>query len=72
MKKQDFFSELGDYLEIDNLKESSSLELTSMSILSVIALVDENFDKQLNASDLKALKSVSGLMNLIGVENFAE
>jgi acyl carrier protein len=72
MKKQDFFSELGDYLEIDNLKESSNLELTSMSILSVIALVDENFDKQLNASDLKALKSVSGLMNLIGVENFAE
>jgi acyl carrier protein len=72
MKKHDFLAELGDYLELENLNESSKLELTSMSILSVIALVDENFDKQLNASDLKSVRNVLELMNLIGTENFSE
>ena len=72
MRKQDFCSELGDYIEIENLSESSKLELTSMGILSVIALVDENFDKQLVAAELKAVKSVSALISLIGEENFSE
>ena len=72
MKKQEFYFALEEYLEIENLKESSNLDLTSMDILSVIALVDENFDKQLKASDLKSVKSVLGLMKLIGQENFSE
>ncbi|HLP05766.1 MAG TPA: hypothetical protein VK152_10090 [Paludibacter sp.] len=72
MKKQEFCSELSDCLEIENLKESSNLELTSLGVLSVIALVDENFDKQLVISELKAVKSVSALMALIGDENFSD
>lgn len=72
MKKNDFYSELGDYLEIDNLNESSSLELTSMGVLSVIALVNENFDKLLVPTALKAVKSVSELIILIGSDQFSE
>jgi len=72
MEKQEFYSALEDYLEIENVNESSSLELSSMGILSVIALVDENFDKQLIAADLKMVKGVSDLMNLIGKDNFTE
>lgn len=72
MEKQEFYSALEDYLEIENVNESSSLELSSMGILSVIALVDENFDKQLIAADLKMVKVVSDLMNLIGKDNFTE
>lgn len=72
MKKKDFFASLEDYLELSNLSENSILELTSLGVLSVIALVDENFDKQLKASELKDIKSVSELINLIGSDNFSD
>lgn len=72
MKKKDFFASLEDYLELSNLSENSILELTSLGVLSVIALVDENFDKQLKASELKNVKSVSELINLIGSDNFSD
>lgn len=72
MKKKDFFASLEDYLELSNLSENSILELTSLGVLSVIALVDENFDKQLKASELKDVKSVSELINLIGSDNFSD
>lgn len=72
MKKNDFFASLEDYLELSNLSENSILELTSLGVLSVIALVDENFDKQLKASELKDVKSVSELINLIGSDNFSD
>lgn len=72
MKKQDFFVALEDYLEITNVNESYELELTSINILSVIALVDENFDMQFKAVELKSIKIVQELMNLIGVEKFED
>jgi len=72
MKKQEFYAALEDYLEIEKLNETSTLELSSLGILSVIALVDENFDKQIIAKDLKSIKCVSDLMILIGNENFTD
>lgn len=70
MKKGDFISGLEDYLELTNLNEDSTLDLSSINILSVIALVDESFDIQLKSSDLKQVSSVQDLMNLIGIEKF--
>lgn len=70
MKKGDFISGLEDYLELTNLNEDSTLDLSSINILSVIALVDESFDIQLKSSDLKQVSSVQDLMNLIGTEKF--
>jgi len=72
MKKQDFYLAIEDYLEVENINKSSKLELSSLGILSVIALVDENFDKQLKAVDLKSVKSVSDLMGLIGLNEFED
>lgn len=72
MKKIDFFVALEDYLELSNLSENSTLDLTSLGVLSVIALVDENFDKQLKAAELKNIKSVSELISLIGSDNFSD
>jgi acyl carrier protein len=71
MKKAIFFEELKDILELDGIiDESTTLHLTSLAILSIIVLVDENFDKQIRNVDLKNVSSVKSLMVLIGLENF--
>ena len=72
MEKTKFYTELKDALELtDNLNETSQIALTSLHILSVIALVDENFDIQLKTSDLKQIDTVGKLMNIIGLEKFS-
>ena len=72
MKKTIFFDQLSEILEIENsgLNENSTIVMSSMAILGVIALADENFGKQIKISDLKQLTTVQGLMELIGIENF--
>lgn len=42
----------------------------SISLLSVIAFVDENFNQQLDPDQFKDMETVSDLMNIIGLENF--
>ena len=71
MKRSDFFSELKDALMLDDIEinETSEIHLTSLSTLSIIAFIDENFDKQVKASDIRNIHSVSDLMELIGNEN---
>lgn len=44
----------------------------SISLLSVIAFVDENFNQQLDPDQFKDMETVSDLMNIIGLENFEE
>lgn len=68
MKKSEFLSELQDALELPELHADSVLAFNSMDILTVIAFIDENFDKQVKAIDLKGVKSVTELVTLIGVE----
>jgi len=51
-----------------NLEQLESYD--SISLLSVIALVDENFDKKIDTKDFKGVKTVSDLMDVIGRENF--
>jgi acyl carrier protein len=71
MKKAFFFEELKDTLELEGIvKETTILHLTSLAILSVIVLVEENFDKQIRTVDLKNVSTVVSLMELIGLENF--
>jgi acyl carrier protein len=71
MEKTIFFEELKDTLELDGIvDETTILHLTSLAILSVIVLVDENFDKQIRTVDLKNVNSVKSLMDLIGLEKF--
>lgn len=72
MKKSDFLNELKDALmeDGDQLAENTSIKLTSLATLSVIALIDENFDKQVKAADLKNVATPGELMKVIGIENF--
>ena len=70
MKKSDFFSELKDALIIDDIEidEKTEIHLTSLATLSIIAFIDENFDKQVKASDIRNIHNVSDLISLIGIE----
>ncbi len=42
----------------------------SMSILIIIAFIDENFGVKINAKQFEEIKSVTDLMNQIGAEQF--
>ena len=67
MDKEKFMKELSDVLELEMLTESSDLELDSMKTLAIIVFIDENFNKQLTADELKKINSVNDLISLIGV-----
>lgn len=68
MKKTDFLSELEEVLELEGLTENSELLLSSLHILSIIAFIDDNFDKQFKAIDIKNIKSVKELIKLIDAD----
>lgn len=71
MDKNLFFSELKDVLEIEDetLSEESEIHLTSLSTLSIMAFIYENFEKQVKASDLRNIICVRDLIDLIGKES---
>lgn len=72
MKKSEFISELKGILEIDNkvVDETTQIQLTSLTILVVIAFIDENFNKQVASASLENVQSIADLITLIGCENF--
>ena len=76
MKTEDFINELKEALEIEdqeitletNLKDLE--EYDSLSVLSIIAMVDKNFAKQIPSSDFIKITTIKSLMDLIGKEYF--
>ena len=76
MKIDDFLNELKETLEIEDveLNEETNLkeleEYDSLSVLSIIAMIDENFGKRISGQDFQSITTVGSLMELIGMENF--
>jgi len=72
MKKSEFISELKSIMEIDNevVDETTQIQLTSLTLLVVIASIDENFNKQVASASLENVQSIADLITLIGSENF--
>lgn len=76
MKTSEFIEELREAMEIEDeeFTEETNLqgleEYDSLSILSIIALIDENFDKLLVVDQLKSITTVKSLMELVGSEHF--
>ncbi len=77
MKTSVFLEKLQEELEEDetltldtNLKALESYD--SISLLSVIAFVDENFNKKIDTKQFKDIETVSDLRDLIGKENFED
>lgn len=74
MKKSELISKVKEALEIEDtiFNETTSLSFSSMDVLSLIILVDENFNMQLKAADINRVKTISDLMSLIGNDKFTE
>jgi len=77
MKKEKFLRLLKETLEFQDIDLQISTDLTkieaydSMSVMAIIAFVDENFSKRLTAKQLSTIQTVENLMELIGMENFS-
>ena len=77
MNTQDFFLKLQEELEEEvtlqpetNLKSLESYD--SLALLTIIAFVDENFNKKVEAKHFKDIKTIDDLMMVIGKENFED
>lgn len=75
MNTQDFLLKLQEELEEEvtlqpetNLKSLESYD--SLALLTIIAFVDENFKKKVEAKHFKDIKTIDDLMMVIGKENF--
>ena len=77
MNTQDFLLKLQEELEAEvtlqpetNLKSLESYD--SLALLTIIAFVDENFNKKVEAKHFKDIKTIDDLMMVIGKENFED
>ena len=78
MKTKDFINELKEALEIEDEDQEITLETNlkdleeydSLSVLSIIAMIDKYFSKQIPSSDFVKVTTVSSLMELISKEHF--
>lgn len=77
MNTEAFLTQLQDELEEENtltldtqFKNLDSYD--SMSVLSIIAFVDEMFDKKLDTKQFKDIQSLQELKELIGAEHFED
>lgn len=71
MKKEDFFEELKDILELEdeNIDFNTKISLDSLAMLSIIAFLDENFKIKVNAEQLKNITSINDILKIVGKEN---
>jgi acyl carrier protein len=78
MKISMFLELLQETLEINNIelkidsKLNSIPQYDSLGIMSIVALIDENFNKRFKAQEFEKIATVKELMELIGIENFEE
>ncbi len=78
MKKNEFVKQLGEAceFEVESLSLSTAFEsidgYDSLSIMSIIAFVDENFNVSLKAAQLREATDFNSLINLIGIDKFED
>lgn len=72
MNMQDFIEKFAEAIEmesIDGLKEDTRFrgldEWSSLAALSVIAMFDEEYDKELKVPDFKQANTIGDLINLL-------
>ena len=73
MNKKEFIQKIKESLEIneDILEETNLVELMdSLSLLSLLSLVDEKFQKQFSHEEIQRISTVKSLINMIGEEKF--
>jgi acyl carrier protein len=64
-----FENGIAELLEVDSVNESDKLEdfevWDSLTVLSIIAFIDENYSVSIFANELAEAKTVGGLKNLV-------
>ena len=68
MKKEEFIEELIDILELEDndVNFATEIALDSLSILSIISFLDENFSKKATGEQLESVKSINDIVQLVG------
>ena len=66
---ESFANDMAELLEVDEVEESDALEdfeaWDSLTALSIIAFIDENYNVSVSAQDLTDAKTVGGLKSLV-------
>lgn len=74
MKRTEFIEALKEALEITDMEiteETNLLDLIdSLSVISLMCLIDEKFGRQLSADELRSMTTVNSLIKIIGEEKF--
>ncbi len=74
MKRSEFFAVLKETLEIKDIEineETNLLELIdSLSVISLMCLIDEKFGRRLSADELYSITNITKLIKIIGEEKF--
>ncbi|MEI3456438.1 acyl carrier protein [Bacteroides cellulosilyticus] len=72
MNIQDFIEKFAEAIEVDSvedLKENTKFreldEWSSLAVLSVIAMLDEEYDTQIENADFKKLQTISDIVKFI-------
>jgi len=72
MNIQDFIEKFAEAIEVDSvedLKENTKFreldEWSSLAVLSVIAMLDEEYDTQIENADFKKLQTISDIVQFI-------
>jgi acyl carrier protein len=76
MKKHEFVNQLSEYCEFENKNFTLDTLLKtidgydSLTIMSIIAFIDENFKMRLTALQLREITDFKSLILLIGIDKF--
>ena len=66
---EEIYGKLADILQVDEVKPADNLasfeEWDSLSVLSVVAMVDADYGVNLNAKELLGVNTAQGLVELI-------
>ena len=72
MNIQDFIEKFAEAIEVDSvedLKENTKFreldEWSSLAVLSVLAMLDEEYDTQIENADFKKLQTISDIVKFI-------
>lgn len=71
----EFLEKIGGILEVEGVKESDDLKAfpqwDSLSVLSVIAMLDSNYGVNLRAADFQTVATAGDLWNLVQTKKAA-
>jgi acyl carrier protein len=76
MDRAEFLEELTELLEVEEAVTADTSfegmeEYDSLAVMSLIAFIDENFDKTISGVELSNVKGVKELITLIGEDNIS-